>query len=492
MANRKPNIILIMTDQQRGDAVGWANPEVKTPNLDQLAEGGAVFERAYVQNPVCMPSRASALTGRYPLSHGLRANGVCLPENESILPQVLQANGYTTALFGKLHLDLDYFREDFRFHDGQRYGFDITRRAHDSRRPSAYRAWLSQHYPNYHTTDEADLIVEGDHTHGYFTRAVPEGAHFSEWVAEETVQFIRNHAQASSQKPFFISASFYDPHPPFDPPQRWARDYDPRALSSPWRQAGELENKPVFQHEVADKFSWVDDAIARHIKAYYYAMISGIDHAVGRILHCLEEENLAEDTIVVFMSDHGELLGDHGLLYKGPYLYESLLRVPLAIRWPGHIAAGQRVASIVQEVDLMPTLLKMTEIETPPGNQGRSLLPLMTGRGGDTSRFDWSITTYRNSSWSWMHFNLDLSVLVTPRWKLIHYHDHDCGELYDLQNDPHEFHNLWDDAGYQSRKHELQIYLFDLLVHTEDPLPPIEKGSLRPRERWARAGQLPT
>ncbi|HEU5317223.1 MAG TPA: sulfatase-like hydrolase/transferase, partial [Chloroflexota bacterium] len=368
---RRPNVVLITTDQQRWDTLGcYGNRVVRTPHLDGLAAEGVRFERAYVTNPVCTPSRATLLTGRYPSSHGAYNVGVSLPDDVPTLSGMLGAAGYDTALIGKAHFQpfgADPARSVesnrgaardpalWREWHGPYYGFwhvELSMGHGPGGTEGHYGEWLRQTAPEVLTLfPKAAALAPSSVPIGSWKSAVPIEYHSTTWTADRTIAYLE--ARSESQPPFFLWTSFQDPHHPFCPPRPYCDMYPPEAVSLPSRGPGELDRLPPhFRHAyegtqdalpyARGRLSGTDpkgyvrmtEAHAREVIAHYYGMVSLIDDAVGRILAALERLGLARDTVVVFGTDHGELLGDHGLWLKGPFLYEGLIRVPYLWRYP--------------------------------------------------------------------------------------------------------------------------------------------------------------
>ncbi len=472
----QPNILLLCTDQQRFNALGAAgNPEIETPNLDRLAEQGVRFDNCYVQNPVCAPSRASLMTGQYVHSHGLWANGVGLPAGARLFSKDLADAGYDCGLVGKFHLDACFGGRLEERHDD---GFRVFRWAHDPYVGSSenhYHRWLQAAHPDlYAAAVSADTEVTWD--------TMPTEAHYSRWIANETIDFLEESRQPD--KPFFFIANFFDPHHGFGAPAEYLERYDPAELSRPVTRDNELADKPAVQTD-ASKESYAGHAPGyvtyspqelQETKAAYYAMVTLVDDEVGRILDALETGGLAEDTLVVFTSDHGEMLGDHQLMLKGPMMYEPAVRVPLIMRWPGGIPAGRTVPDTVQWIDVASTALAAAQVSGAARTQGQSLLPLARGDEDAPSR-GWALCEYRNSGHPYDD-PAHLTMLRTGRWKLVVHHGAPAtgrvrdGELYDLVDDPDELHNLWHDPGHLETRVDLQEQLLDVLVATEDRAEP--------------------
>ncbi|MEV5967010.1 sulfatase-like hydrolase/transferase [Kribbella sp. NPDC051952] len=469
----RPNVLLICTDQQRFDALGaYGNEFVRTPNLDRLAGDGVLFENCYVQNPVCAPSRASLMTSRYPHAHGLWANGVQLPSHEQFFTKTLADDGYDCGLVGKLHLSAC---KDGRLEPRHDDGFRVFRWAHDPYPGSSenqYHRWLKTAFP--------DRYAEALQGSGFDN--LPTEAHYSRWIGNETIDYLRTSRDRS--KPFCFVANFFDPHHSFGAPQEYLDRYRPEDLPPPITRDGELDDKPPILTE-ASKESYAGNARGyqsysadelQQVKAAYWAMVSLVDDEVGRILAALEAEGLADNTIVIFTSDHGEMLGDHQLMLKGPMMYDCAVRVPLIIRWPGQLPAGERRSELVQWVDLAPTILDATGAPPLPRGQGASLLPLARGDQDAVTR-GWALCEYRNSGHPYDDA-VHTTMLRTENWKLVVYHglpatDRDrTGELYDLATDPDELNNLWAVSDHAPIRLRLQEQLLDVLVATEDRTQP--------------------
>lgn len=478
----RPNILLICTDQQRYDALGcYGNEHISTPAIDGLASEGVLFERCYVQSPVCAPSRASLLTGRYPHTHGLWANGVAPPPHETLFPRVLADAGYDCGLVGKMHLDACFGgRTEARYDDGFRY-FQWAHDPSHSSPENRYHRWLKEHHPNLYVVAVSDKSERAEH-HFLSLDNMPTEAHYSHWIGETTIEFLHN--ERDPNKPFFLMANFYDPHHPFIAPQEYLDRYDPAQLPEPVSEPNELDGKPPILSEASRESyaghargftTYSHDEIQRIIAAYY-AMVTLIDDEVARILAALDQLGLREKTLVIFTSDHGEMLGDHELLLKGPMMYECAVRVPLILRWPGHLPQGERRTGLAQWIDLCPTVLEASDLPPMPRGQGMNLLPLARGEENAPVR-DWALCEYRNSGHPYDP-PVHTTMLRRDRYKLIVYHGDPAtsregtGELYDLEADPQELTNLWDDTGYREIRMELQKFLLDALVATEDRTQP--------------------
>jgi arylsulfatase A-like enzyme len=482
-SSKRPNILFICTDQQRYDALGcYGNRAIQTPAIDNLAADGVLFEQCYVQSPVCAPSRASLVTGQYPHNHGLWANGVGLPEHHSLFSKALAGNGYTCGMVGKMHLSHCFAgRTEERRDDGYSY----YKWAHDPSHTSPendYHHWLSEKFPErFEEALAGGLRVR--HQAGTFD-TMPTEAHYSRWTSERAIEFLDQ--EHGSSDPFFLWVNFFDPHHPFVAPEEYLARYDPDTLPDPVGFAGELAIKPPIQQEASDEsyagfargFSTYSPQEIKQVIAAYYAMITLIDDEVKRILDRLESLGLDDDTIVIFTSDHGEMLGDHQLLLKGPMLYDCAVRVPLIMRWPGHLPAAERRSDLVQWLDLTSTFTELAGLAPMPAAQGTSLLPLARGDAYAVPR-DWALCEYLNSGHPYDP-PVYMTMLRTGDFKLVVSHGEPAtarartGELYNLATDPDELVNLWDNPDFSSSRIELERMLLDVLVATGNRSQPRE------------------
>ncbi len=495
---KKPkNILLITSDQQHWNTLGVDNPEVQTPNLDRLAREGMLFERAYCPNPTCTPTRSSMITGLYPSQHGAWSLGTKLPEEVPTIGQWLQAAGYDASLIGKAHFqqlrdtaefpslesyplmrDLEFWKD---FH-GPFYGFNHleTARNHadESHAGQHYALWMKEEGLEDWDRHFQNLFQEFDFSDGGRVNppqehkwTLPERYHYNRWIADRT-RARMEHCRDEGQ-PFFLWSSFLDPHPPYLVPEPWDTLYDPQALTIAEVTPGEHDrNPPHFrktQERDPDFSEWAGDyanhgfqshlqdreSLAKDV-AVYYGMISSMDKYIGQILDSLEELGLAEDTLVVFTSDHGHCYGHHGLTAKGAFHYEDLIRVPFLVRMPGVIPEGRRSAALQSLVDLPQTFLAAAGLPQPRGLAGVSQWEVWKG-GGIPVR-DHVVVENRHQEEA-----LHLRTYVNSRYKITTYYGKAYGELFDLELDPGEINNLWEDPGSRSLKADL----LQRLLHAE-------------------------
>ena len=476
----RPNVVLVYTDQQRFDTIGAnGNAAIRTPHLDALAQDGWSFDDMFVASPMCMPSRAAFATGRYPRVNGVQWNGIKLPTTERTFIQALAAHGYATALFGKLHL----WPHQSRSADDPTFGFGVANIAENLRihPASAYREWRDRTHPG---LDDAARLATYSDALQVWVPELPAEAHLTNWVGGEGEKFLRS----APPEPFFLTLSFVDPHHPFAPPEPYASCYSPSEVPLPQFVDGELDDKPRhFMDGHTGRVNQVLGLAAKNVASrelplsavnlgdvtpeewgrlisHYYGMVTFIDAQVGRIRQALHDTGLSERTIVVFTSDHGELLGDHGLLFKGPHHYDCLLRVPTIVALPNEQGQARRFKGLVEQIDLSSTLLDLCGVPLNEGMQGMSFARVL--EGGETWRRD-SVLVERKDLY-WM---VNMKTIRTEEWKLTRYTGERYGELYDLSNDPGEVINRWDDAAYASTREELLELLLDRIALSEDPLP---------------------
>jgi arylsulfatase A-like enzyme len=287
------------------------------------------------------------------------------------------------------------------------------------------------------------------------------------------IQFMH---QQKNFNPWLFSCNIFQPHHPFFPTEEYLGKYDPAKMPNPAYREGELANKPLFQrvdHEgayggSAISFAKTSPEEHRRVTAAYYAMIEQVDTAFGEMLQALDESGQADNTIVIFMSDHGEMLGDHGIYLKGPYFYDCLTRVPLMIRWPGHYKAGEKVDALVELIDLAPTLLEAAGIPIPSAMQGRSLTGLLTGETDEHRESVYTEFLDANASYAIPPM---LTSVRTTKYKLSLCDKPRAGELYDLEKDPGEFNNVWDDPHYRDTREMMLELLVARMIEATDPSP---------------------
>lgn len=487
---KHPNIMWITTDRQRHSTLGcYGNEWVTTPNLDAMAANGVIMDQAWCQNPICAPSRASFLTGRYPSTTRVNRNAQRIPADEKLISRLLADEGYICGHAGKMHLGpscpklADWCEP--RTDDGYSV-FDWS--MHPPATPvSQYTAWLSEHDIEFKREP-----VEGSR---HITFGMDEKTSNTAWIAQRAINFAKVSKQLD--RPWFFTMNIEDPHDPYDPPRKFLQPYLDRIdeIPLPNYTPGELDNKPVFQmndhHGVWGGgpgifgVSQMTDLEQRLLRASYWAMIDHIDYQVGRVMDTLRETRQLENTIVIFMSDHGEMLGDHGINFQGAYFYEEMMHVPQLFHWPARFKKGLRAQAMVELTDLAPTLLEACGAPVYEGMQGKSFLPILTGeKDASHHRDDVFYEYYRAIPGGYKKYGgAYLTGVRNKQYALTSVHadpstqDKNTGELYDLIKDPGEVNNLWNEPSALQAKVDMLKLLTDRMANASvDPLPVTEAG----------------
>lgn len=484
MSTKHPNILWYCTDQQRWDTVhALGNRHIRTPTLDRLCADGVAFTRAYTQSPICTPARATFLTGRYPAAHQVHRNGnAYFPTHEKLVTKMFAESGYDCGLVGKLHLSAARHYET-RPDDGYRVFYWSHHPTPDAARGHDYETWLrcDKH------VDPIELYAPINYFCG---PGVPAELHQTTWCSEIAIRFITEQRDG----PWLLSVNPFDPHAPFDAPPEYLAKIDASKLPLPAFREGDLERQAAFaaidqqtsvaldprlRKKIVPRSEGDHDSIASapreydalEVKANYYAMIMLIDDQLGRIVDALRSTGQLDDTIIVFHSDHGELLGDHGLILKGCRFFDGLVRVPLIFRWPQRFVRGLASDALVETIDLAPTLLEAAGMSIPHGMQGRSLMPILEGRAEPTVHKRHVISEYYDAMGGHADHTHG-SMVFDGRYKSMVYHGHAVGELYDHASDPHEFENLWDAPHARALKGERIKAHLDAMMSTIGIGPP--------------------
>lgn len=485
----KPNFLIISADQQRADCMGVAGRNVKTPNIDKLAKQGTRFDAAITPCVVCQPARASILTGQLCRTHGVHDNGIDLkPEiGEKGFAGTLAKEGYATAFFGKAHFSTYHTFEETGTPEsiksskdynsdwnGPYMGFDhveLMLVGHNWFLPE--KPPHGQHYEQWYYADgngdkRNELYRENAHDTKEAAQTwhskLPVEWHNSTWTADRAINWL---SSEEAQKPFCTWVSFPDPHHPFDCPVPWSELHAPEDVDLPEHRERDLDDRPWWHEavltsepsgkkehaEIRKQYSRITeqtDEQLREIIANTYGQIALIDHQVGRIMAALDDAGLAENTIVIYISDHGDWLGDHGLILKGPMHYEGLLRVPLIARGPG-IVPNTVVSEPVSTLDIGATLYDYTDSKPQLEQHGTSLRSLLEGESQERryARAEWELLPTRAG------VALSLQVVRTKTHKLTVDLKSGSGELYDLVNDPNEMHNQFGKDAYSEIQAEL-------------------------------------
>ncbi len=537
MTEKRPNILLITTDQQHWDTIGRFHDLIETPSLDRLIDRGVHFSRAYCSNPTCTPSRASILTGKYPSQHGAWSLGTKLPGSENTLAQILRDNSYRTALIGKAHFeplkstgeypsseslekihDLEFWKT---FH-GPYYGFEHVelQRGHGDTHEVGehYALWLEEkglsnwkdYFQEPFGSRKRQKMIQEE-----FSWDLPEEYHHTAFVAERTKAKLEEYRDGNDT--FFLWASFLDPHYPQVVPEPWGTMYDPGKITLPDTLNQNHKDSPplvqmtqnrnmILRKQMEDAYAGDDNEeqaekidfeamvrkfekipgvykVAPMLKYYqdfleqgetpyllhgvhphfygeeelrrqiavYYGKITMIDRYIGAILDRLEELRLIDDTVIIFTSDHGDYFGQHGLVHKGPFHYEDGIRIPWIVSFPKKMKkTGYSSPALQSVVDIAPTVLSLCGVPAPRDMAGVDQSEVWLGHKKKAR--DHAICEMRHSP-----IAVHLKTYVNERYKITVYCDEPRGELYDLEKDPGETRNLWNDPKQSDLKSRLLL-----------------------------------
>ena len=529
MTAHRPNFLFIVTDQQRADHLSCAgNPILRTPHLDSLAHRGRRFENFFVNSGICQTNRATIMTGQTITQHGVRVNGIPMALDSVCFSHLLQAGGYETALFGKAHFqnmtkdrpgfrktseDLDpppsalrdasmglrsgpeYDRElNFEFssdpeadeQEGDYYGFEKFRVCtwHGDDVQGHYTHWLNERFPDA-SSNRSSVNPEPDprYTAPQARKPrMPEQLYPTNYVAEMTLEYLDRYARGAQEKPFFIQCSFPDPHHPFTPPGKYWDMYDPADIELPpsfYHQPHDQTPILARMHqELADGSAnrdWVrpyavNEDEARQITALTYGMIAFIDDSVGRILERLRERGLDKSTVIILTSDHGDWMGDHGLMQKALLHYQGLIRVPFIWMDPADECPGQVETGIGCSQDIPNSILARAGLAPSAGMLGEDLNKIMAD--GEASRRDGVVVEQATSlPLPGRDLPMRVKTFVDLDWRLSYYAGETWGELYDLRQDPGEIVNLWTSPEHQTIRLELMERMLKNIVHYESRTP---------------------
>lgn len=465
---RTPNIVWVNLDQLRWDAVGYAgNRIIRTPNIDELARRGVVFENAYCASPVCSPARASWFTGLYPHAHHVYINygpdrrgmwGAHLPEDVVTIGDVLKSAGYRCGNVGVWHLGAD---------ESPQHGFTdywIGYKYRSENDPDPFFAHLDDlGISNPYAKDAEGVFRYGKEMPlGVLTDARQQR---TTWTVDRSLSFL----EQDHEEPFFLLIGIKDPHPPCIPPQELLALYPLDELPFPDNFHDALEGKPDYQSQVRCRVppGSINVEDFRTVMRYYYALVTHVDAEIGRLVKCLESREMLDQTIFVLNSDHGEMLGNHGFVEKC-LMYEESVRVPCLISWPGNIPADQRVTAPLAGVDMVPTLLDLVGAPVPELMDGRSFASeICAGREPEERPVFAEIASdaavYRGE---FGPEQFAAHVMVRDGgWKYV-LNRHDEDELYHLNSDPSEMDNLARDSSHRNRIRSMRRLIANMLENT--------------------------
>lgn len=469
---RPPNIILVMCDQLAAAQVGCYGSGVNsTPTLDRLASEGVRFDRCYATSPICAPNRATLLTGRSPVIHGLVENDYTLPNDTPTYAHLLQRQGYRTGCFGKFHQtpmrmphpdNLDYlgFDESWDLEDPKWTWAEWIEKHHPEHLDEALSlCWTFWDRPESHLRERAEKAVETilkplQEASGHplmYASPVPPELHDTAVITQCGIDFIDRHLNNKADQPFFCSVSFVDPHDPYNPPEPYASMFDPGDMKSPICSEWSGEEFPTLRR--SQDFSGFerlanDDQMLRKMRAYYHGSLKLMDDQIARLIGYLEQRGLRDDTMIIFTSDHGDLLGDHGLPTKGIKPYENAIRCPLILNGPGIEPTVNN--DLHCTLDFLPSISDLAgvpETERPP-MEGQSFIP---GCSAASTR-DAVLLAYQN-----MH-----TLVTRDGWKLTVYDGESGGQLFNLADDPDEQRNRYHAPECAARRERLLRTLITL------------------------------
>ncbi|MCB8945084.1 MAG: sulfatase-like hydrolase/transferase [Ardenticatenaceae bacterium] len=518
---KRPNFLFIMTDQLRPDHTGFGgNGMVQTPHLDRLAARSRQFARAYCPTPMCGPSRSAIMTGRMPSANGSWTNAISLEQEANTFVRVLRQNGYQTGLIGKAHLQdfvkrtavkgnmlnvaqSDLMRyppqgegraverplpdgwdkhEQHWFHEqgyapmpDDYYGFAHVELAlsHDDRAEGHHYYWVKEQGGDPDAFGgRANALAQFPGWQQIWRSNTPPEFYTTSFVTERSIAYLQEAAQ--QDEPFFLVASYPDPHHPFGLPDPYYSMYDPAQIPLPESfYDPQTKGMPHFKRLIAERgkdavgpflFS-CDEAQFRMATAVEYGAITFLDEAIGKLLQKLAELHLADDTIILFCSDHGDMFGDHGLMLKVGTHYQGATQVPLLIAGGG-IVPG-KTDSLAGLLDVGRTVLDLADCQPYRGMQGCSLRPIL---GDETAVVRDSVLIEEGYQADFLHVGCDLAMrtVVTADARLTLYEGTAQGELYDLKNDPLELNNLFDEPAHRPLRLEMtEKLLREMLAHRD-------------------------
>lgn len=438
------NIVWITTDHMRYDFIAaHGNAEVVTPNLDRLVGNGISFDYCYANNPVCMPSRCSFMTGTYPQQNGVTNNGMELDGAfPSTVARVLKRGGYHTTQIGKLHFQ-GHQDHDLDPRAREAYGFDLFQTSEEPGcYEDAYRAWLRGARPDLVDTFKVPRPMSPERMEERRTFRIlgaPSEYSHSGWVASH---FHNSHAWGAFGEHRFTHLGFYAPHPPLNPTRDMMEPYIGKPIAPPLRHPED----PRDPHDL-------DEDVLTEYRRHFYGMVTGVDMAVGKVLESIESRGELDDTLIIFSSDHGDACGDHGRTAKGPSYLESIMRLPLILHWPtGFGTEGRREDALVEMIDVLPTITELAGITPDPLFQGQSYAAELLA--GDPVKGRPDVYAF--------HGEGDI-MLRNREFKYLAYRRKGGFEerLYDLASDPNEFFNVADKPEYADKRQELRLRAFE-------------------------------
>lgn len=446
--SRKPNILFLMTDEQRFDEIGYANSAVKTPNLDALARESVVFTRAYTSNPSCVPARAAIYAGKYPSQCSAPTFVTYLPVTETTFMKYLQDAGCHTAIVGKQHFGKTDIYRGYDYEDIIDCHAPPGIISHETSQNSYHRFLAESGFT------KGNELLERD---GRFVCRwkAHQKYHIDDFVGEQGRKWIDE--QRSTSKPWYLCISFPGPHSPIDgrglPHERL---YNVDDIDIPVTSLDDLKCKPPHYMSEHGNMGQVDQHISlqeiRETRLAYYANISLIDEKIGRIIQALKDAGEYDDTMIIFTSDHGDFMGDFNRIGKAQYTAEVLMRIPFLIKPPIRDYSGKTESSFISSIDIAATCISQAGAPIPEDMISRDI-SYYWDSPGDLDDRESLYMEARN-----------IRTIRTRKWKFSYYQNRPYGELYDMESDPWEKVNLWDDGAYKDVKYELMRKLMDRLI----------------------------
>lgn len=469
---KQPNIILIMSDQHRGDALNcMGNPAVISPNIDALAADGTLFTNAYSSAPSSTPARAGLLTGLSPWHHGMVGYGRMGTHYQFEMPQMLRDLGFFTFGIGKMHW----------FPQKSLHGFhgtllDESGRVDTKDFISDYRLWFNTQVPG--LNPDSTGIGWNEHRGGIYK--LDENLHPTHWTAETAINMIHHYKDGNGQ-PLFLKISFARPHSPYDPPKRFMDMYQGRDVPAPF--VGDwCKDKPYANLQDPQKaskdaaFGNFGEEYAKESRRYYYANITFVDEEIGRIIAALKDEGIYDNSLVVYVSDHGDMLGDHHH-WRKTYPYEGSSHIPFIVKWPEkyHYTKGGKVDEVVELRDVLPTFIDVAGGKVPAAMDGKSVKTLMDGNAGKWRKYlDLEHATCYSDDNYWC-------ALTDGHLKYIWRLHTGTEELFDLRKDPQELHNVASDKKYKKQLTEMRQHMVEHLKERGDEF--VKDGKLQVMKR---------
>lgn len=460
--SERPNILLVTADQMRADCLGcMGNEIIQTPNLDALAARGMLFRNGLTPNPICVPARATIMTGNYPqVCTANKSNSGKIRDDQPLLTEVLKRVGYRTYAMGKLHF-VPYAPpgEPRLVHGFEHVDLMESGRVLRQFDPEGKLEGVEDYF------DYLKQVGWAGYTraHGIGNNDVrpcpsplPAEHHVDHWIADCTLRQIDRHTEESPDRPFFMWMSSPKPHSPYDPPRPYDAMYDPRAVPAPFGGVENLQGRNPSLDRI--RYTHAVDSLSPQawqvIRSYYYGCITFLDAMIGRVLGHLNDKEMLDDTLVLFTADHGDLVGDFGSCFKCNHLNGSV-RVPFLAAGPG-VSQGKVSEALVGLQDVLPTFAQAAGADIGQAVQGKDLSPVLRGEAGTVRDVYYSTTGGRGAQ----------SVMVTDgRWKYIYSEENGTEELYNQQEDPGEVNNL---AGSTAQKDRLAGMRQTLLDQARD------------------------